>query len=74
MFCPYCGTESTQGLNYCKRCGANLGAGLQAGGQEASPAISNGAAWACGQPRAPEDPNFARPARVKPGGGVAPAP
>jgi hypothetical protein len=23
MFCPSCGTEST-GLNYCKRCGANL--------------------------------------------------
>lgn len=25
MFCPSCGTEST-GLNYCNRCGANLGA------------------------------------------------
>jgi hypothetical protein len=24
MFCPVCGDESTQGLNYCKRCGANL--------------------------------------------------
>jgi hypothetical protein len=24
MFCPSCGTEST-GLNYCNRCGANLG-------------------------------------------------
>jgi hypothetical protein len=49
MFCPYCGTESTQGLNYCKRCGANLGAGLQAGAaQDARPAISNGTAWAAG--------------------------
>jgi hypothetical protein len=48
MFCPYCGTESTQGLNYCKRCGANLGANLQAGAQEARPAVSNGAAWAAG--------------------------
>jgi hypothetical protein len=24
MFCPDCGAESTQGLNYCKRCGAIL--------------------------------------------------
>ena len=48
MFCPYCGTESTQGLNYCKRCGANLGASLQAGAQEARPAVSNGQAWAAG--------------------------
>src|SRR5215468_12330816 len=26
MHCPVCGAESTQGLNYCKRCGAGLGA------------------------------------------------
>lgn len=26
MFCPECGAESTQGLNYCKRCGATLSA------------------------------------------------
>ena len=26
MFCPVCGAESTQGLNYCKRCGATQGA------------------------------------------------
>lgn len=25
MFCPSCGTESTIELNYCNRCGANLG-------------------------------------------------
>jgi hypothetical protein len=24
MYCPGCGTETTQGLNYCKQCGANL--------------------------------------------------
>ena len=26
MYCPVCGAESTQGLNYCKRCGSGLGA------------------------------------------------
>ena len=26
MFCPSCGTETTIGLNYCNRCGANLSA------------------------------------------------
>lgn len=26
MYCPICGAESTQGLNYCKRCGAGLSA------------------------------------------------
>lgn len=25
MYCPTCGAESTQGLNYCKHCGAGLG-------------------------------------------------
>ena len=24
MYCPACGVESTQGLNYCKHCGVNL--------------------------------------------------
>ena len=48
MFCPYCGTESTQGLNYCKRCGSNLGALSQPGAQDVRPAVSNGAAWAAG--------------------------
>src|ERR1043166_6316987 len=28
MYCPSCGTESTIELNYCNRCGANLGATL----------------------------------------------
>ena len=26
MYCPSCGTETTTGLNYCNRCGANLSA------------------------------------------------
>jgi hypothetical protein len=29
MYCPNCGSESTQGLNYCKRCGANLSGAVQ---------------------------------------------
>ena len=29
MFCPNCSYENTQGLNYCKRCGANLNAAPQ---------------------------------------------
>jgi len=28
MFCPSCGAESTIELNYCNRCGANLGTAL----------------------------------------------
>ena len=54
MFCSYCGTESTQGLNYCNRCGGNLSP-LAAvnppaanSHQEARPAISPGMAWAVG--------------------------
>jgi len=31
MYCPDCGAETTPGLNYCKRCGANL---AQRGGPE----------------------------------------
>ena len=26
MYCPTCGEQSTEGLRYCKRCGASLGA------------------------------------------------
>src|SRR6185295_2921772 len=29
MYCPVCGVESIQGLNYCKQCGANLTVALQ---------------------------------------------
>jgi hypothetical protein len=49
MFCPYCGTESTQGLNYCNRCGGNLAPLMQTGAGEQRPAVvSPGAAWAAG--------------------------
>lgn len=48
MFCPYCGTESTQGLKYCNRCGGNLGALTQTPGQEARPTVQPGTAWAVG--------------------------
>ena len=49
MFCPYCGTESTQGLNYCKRCGGNLAPLAQTGAQGTHPAVvAPGSAWAAG--------------------------
>jgi hypothetical protein len=48
MYCPHCGTESTQGLNYCNRCGGNLGALATNAAQESRPAISTGTAWAVG--------------------------
>ena len=48
MYCPVCGSESTQGLNYCKRCGTNLTATTNP--IRATEAISSakltGAAWA----------------------------
>ena len=30
MYCPVCGAESTQGLNFCKRCGSSLSDAVQA--------------------------------------------
>ena len=36
MYCPVCGAESTQGLNYCKRCGAGLSASTPPVEQRAS--------------------------------------
>ena len=47
MFCPYCGTETTQGLNYCNRCGGNL-APLTQPVQESRIIVAPGAAWAAG--------------------------
>ena len=47
MFCPYCGTETTQGLNYCNRCGGNL-APLTQPVQESRTIVASGAAWAAG--------------------------
>jgi hypothetical protein len=38
MYCPVCGAESTQGLNYCKRCGAGLSASTPPFEQKAPPA------------------------------------
>jgi hypothetical protein len=48
MYCPNCGAESTQGLNYCKRCGGSLNAPATSAPQEARPAASPGTAWAVG--------------------------
>ena len=48
MYCPVCGTESTQGLNYCKRCGTNLTGSTNAikSVTEMPPTRITGAAWA----------------------------
>jgi len=48
MFCPYCATETTQGLNYCNRCGGNLAPLMQAPAQESRVVVAPGAAWAAG--------------------------
>jgi len=48
MFCPYCATETTQGLNYCNRCGGNLAPLMQAPVQESRVIVAGGAAWAAG--------------------------
>jgi hypothetical protein len=48
MYCPYCGTETTQGLNYCNRCGGNLAPLTQAAPQESRTIVAPGAAWAAG--------------------------
>lgn len=42
MFCPSCGAETSEGLSYCKRCGAKLGA---ARGDDARPRVT-GLVWA----------------------------
>ena len=49
MYCPVCGAESTQGLNYCKRCGSNLAAPtnpIKPGESRPRIRASAGAAWA----------------------------
>jgi hypothetical protein len=46
MFCPYCGTETTQGLNYCNRCGGNLAPLTQP--ESRTVIVAPGAAWAAG--------------------------
>ena len=47
MYCPNCGTESTQGLNYCNRCGNSLSAPAQ-DAEKVRPAVSASTAWAVG--------------------------
>jgi ABC-type nickel/cobalt efflux system permease component RcnA len=42
MFCPSCGAETSEGLSYCKRCGAKLGA---ARGDDSRPRVA-GLVWA----------------------------
>ena len=42
MFCPSCGAEAAEGLSYCKRCGAKLGA---ARGDDSRPKVA-GLVWA----------------------------
>lgn len=48
MYCQHCGAESTQGLNYCNRCGGNLGALAQAPPREVSQVIPTGTVRAVG--------------------------
>jgi hypothetical protein len=54
LYCPHCGAESTQGLNYCNRCGGNLNplatvnTQTAIGSHESRPHVSTGAAWAAG--------------------------
>jgi hypothetical protein len=48
MYCQHCGAESTQGLNYCNRCGGNLGALAQAPPREVSQPLPTGTVRAVG--------------------------
>lgn len=48
MYCQHCGAESTQGLNYCKRCGGNLGALAQFTSHEAGQSLPTGTVRAVG--------------------------
>lgn len=42
MYCQHCGAESTQGLNYCNRCGGQIGALAQAAPREVVHSIPTG--------------------------------
>jgi hypothetical protein len=48
MYCQHCGAESTQGLNYCNRCGGNLGAVAQSQPREVGPNLPTGIVRAVG--------------------------
>ena len=46
MYCPSCGTELTQEMSYCNRCGASLKAVTNQQDAPVSKVSSTGAAWA----------------------------
>lgn len=46
MYCPSCGTELTQEMSYCNRCGASLKAVANQADAPVSRVNSTGAAWA----------------------------
>ena len=48
MYCQHCGAESTQGLNYCNRCGGNLGALSQPAPREVGHGLPTGTVRAVG--------------------------
>src|SRR5919112_3602873 len=48
MYCQHCGAESTQGLNYCNRCGSNLGALAQPAPREVGQGLPTGTVRAVG--------------------------
>ena len=48
MYCQHCGAESTQGLNYCNRCGGQIGALAQSQPREVGPALPTGTVRAVG--------------------------
>ena len=48
MYCQHCGAESTQGLNYCNRCGGNLGALAQPAPREVGQTLPTGTVRAVG--------------------------
>lgn len=48
MYCQHCGAESTQGLNYCNRCGGNLGALAQSQPREVAQMLPTGTVRAVG--------------------------
>ena len=45
MYCSTCGTQSTAGLSYCKRCGASLEAGQAKSGNPGIPSGLMGLFW-----------------------------
>jgi hypothetical protein len=48
MYCQHCGAESTQGLNYCNRCGGQMGALAQGPPREVGQALPTGTVRAVG--------------------------